>query len=156
MFRIFGGSTSMDFLSKQCRRLRNSCAFDLFGWVHLPLVSLPLVRQPSTLWILRSSFAFDSVSYRNVSLRFRPLAAHGIVSPSVSSAPCTRLRCLWHCFASLHLAYFKIPFRVRFVPLFFDLRHRIVSFRLSCLQLHSTSTFSIHLVARSCDLPEGG
>jgi hypothetical protein len=122
--------------------LQSSCfhafrlAFDVFGWVHPPLMSLPLVRQPSALWILRSSFAFDSVSYRNVSYR----CAFDI----------------WHCFASLHLAYFKIPFRVRFVPLLFDLRHRTVSFRLSCLQLHSTSTFSIHLVARSCDLPEGG
>jgi hypothetical protein len=104
--------------------------------------------------LLRIRFRFLPQCF--VSLRFRPPAAHGIVSPSVSSALCTRLQCLWHCFASLHLAYFKIPFRVRFVPLLFDLRHRIVSFRLSCLQLHSTSTFSIHLVARSCDLPEGG
>jgi hypothetical protein len=41
-FRIFGASTSMDFLRKQCRRLRISFAFDLFGCVHSPTRSLAL------------------------------------------------------------------------------------------------------------------
>jgi hypothetical protein len=60
------------------------------------------------------------------------------------------------------LADFKTLFRIRllphpFVSLLFDLRRHIVSFRLPGLQLqlHPTSTFSIHLVARSCALREG-
>jgi hypothetical protein len=156
-------------------------AFDIFSGVHS--LSMPsaccgsasfrivFIRQPAPQFIpiafriaVAFRFAFDMFTFVSYFRRFdfhgfppqiMPPAAHGIVSPSVSSAPCTRLRCLWHCFASLHLAHYKIPFRVRFVPLLFDLRQRIVSFRLPCLQLHSTSTFSIHLVARSCALREG-
>jgi hypothetical protein len=138
-----------------------------FGWLCIAayhggafsLRTLPLIFShccvPICLRHVHLRFVFSALRLPRISSA-NNAAACALVSPSISSAPCTRLRYLWHCFASLHLAYFKIPFRVRFVPLLFDLRHRIISFRLSCLQLHSTSTFSIHLVARSCDLPEGG
>jgi hypothetical protein len=44
-FRIFGTSTSIDFLRKQCRRLRISFAFDLLGCVPAPPMSLALFRK---------------------------------------------------------------------------------------------------------------
>jgi hypothetical protein len=51
----------------------------------------------------------------------------------------------------------SLPGSVRFdsYRCVFDLRRHIVSFRLPCLRLHSTSTFLHNLVARSCALREG-
>jgi hypothetical protein len=64
-------------------------------------------------------------------------------------------------FASLRLAVVDLPshsvssrsFRLGFD--FFHLRLRIVSFRLACLRLHSTSTF-LHISGRPVLRPQGG
>jgi hypothetical protein len=131
-FRIFGASTSMDFLRKQCRRLRISFAFDLFGWVLPTLVALPLVRQPLALRILRNSFAFDSVSYRNVSYRcafdlWLRMSSPGVFQDTLSrSIPTVAFRPQVSYRSAFHVFSFTQP-----VP------------------------FSIHLVARSCALREG-
>jgi hypothetical protein len=88
-FRIFGASTSMDFLRKQCRRLRISFAFDLFGCVHSPTISLALSSSLAcNLTDFNKLFRihFRILPHLLVSLRFRPPASYRIVRPSMSSA----------------------------------------------------------------------
>jgi hypothetical protein len=88
-FRIFGASTSMDFLRKQCRRLRISFAFDLFGCVHSPTISLALSPSPTcnlTDFNKLLRIHFRILPHLLVSLPFQPPAPYRIVRLSMSSA----------------------------------------------------------------------
>jgi hypothetical protein len=101
--------------------------FDIFSWVHSCSMPLASALSVSILLACRPSFRHVHLRFVFSALRLpwfssaNNAAACALVSPSISSAACTRLRCSWCCFASLHQAYFKIPLRTRFLP------HRFVA-----------------------------
>jgi hypothetical protein len=148
-------STSSSSLRFRHRPLRlRALAFDVSGVVSLAF----------DFKFLRIQFLF--LPHRFVSLRSRlpwlrlPLspsppwaAVHGYLCIKLPWFRSVAQRCVSTLLTFLRIRFFSRSFRLGFD--FFHLRLRIVSFRLACLRLHSTSTF-LHISGRPVLRPQGG
>jgi hypothetical protein len=149
------GSISPGFLSLRSLRLHFVFACGLS--IRHPVLSVSMLLACfHSVQLLRTRFA--SLRSRFLLLRFLSFAFNllGCCSYPTHSAFSVPFPC-----ASLRLAVVELPSHSvssRSFCLGFDLFHlrlRIVSFRLACLRLHSTSTF-LHISGRPVLRPQGG
>jgi hypothetical protein len=131
-------------------------AFDLFGYVHSPSMSLAV--SPHSISFSTASFRIVALSSSLVTIAPLAFATLGCGSwIPLHPASLVSFRC-----ASLRFDVVDLPSHSvssHSFGLAFDfsihLRLRIVSLRLACLRLHSTSTF-LHTAGRPVLRPRGG